>query len=63
MRTIPFTDSRNGVFVTSADAHGGMGGLAGMKNDGTEMMVACANNQLNTYNKVDENKGDLAYYH
>jgi hypothetical protein len=41
MRKMPLTDSRNGVFETSAEAQGGVGGLAGMKNDGRQATVDC----------------------
>lgn len=41
MRKMPLTDSRKGVLETSAEAQGGVGGRAGMKNDGRLATVDC----------------------
>lgn len=65
MRKMPLTDSRNGVLETSADAQGGVGGRAGMKNDGRQATVDCIIANLisiRTTNKASRDQERTYYY-
>jgi hypothetical protein len=68
MRKMPFTDSRKGALETSAEAQGGVGGLAGMKNDGRQATVDCiiaqksdqySSNEQKTFDKITRMKKDV----